>query len=135
VKPVFADRAALLLAPLDAAVASLPTPAASPGALVTPAAQPGAPPAASLVTQPSEQAKITQSMAKLILEYCQAARSVPAIMDKVGIKHRSYFKKNHLDPLVEAGFITPTYPSKSRHPDQGYIITDAGRARFAQLSQ
>jgi DNA-binding PadR family transcriptional regulator len=56
-------------------------------------------------------------------------------MDKAGIKHRSYFKKNHLDPLVEAGFITPTHPGKPRHPDQGYILTDAGRAHLAKLSQ
>lgn len=135
VKPVFAERAALLLAPLDTAtpVPAVATPPAPPS-LVTPAAVPTKQPPGSLVTQPSDQAEDAQSTARVILAFCQAARSVPAIMEKVGIKHRSYFKKNHLDPLVEAGFIAPTHPGQPRHPDQGYLTTAAGKARLTELS-
>jgi len=134
VKPVFAERAAVLLAPLDTAtpVPTVATPS-TPPSLVTPAALPARQPPANLVTQPSDQAEDARSTARMILEFCQAARSVPAIMEKVGIKHRSYFKKNHLDPLVEAGFIVPTHPGQPRHPDQGYVTTDAGKARLTEL--
>jgi ATP-dependent DNA helicase RecG len=134
VKAVFAERAEVLLAPLDAA-ASVPVVTATPppANLVTPVADAPAPPAPNLVTQPSDQAEVTQT-ARVILEFCQAARSVPAIMEKVGIKHRSYFKKNHLDPLVEAGFIAPTHPGQPRHPDQGYLTTETGKAHLTELS-
>jgi ATP-dependent DNA helicase RecG len=135
VKPVFADRATVLLAPLDMAPASsLAVPPTSPAALGAAGQQSDVRSQDSLVTHPSDQACDIPSIEQEILEFCQAARSVPAIMGKIGIKHRSYFKKHHLDPLVESGLIMPTRPGQPRHPDQGYITTGAGRAYLIELS-
>lgn len=108
--------------------------AAQPAAASTPAAPPPTQPPVNLVTQLSDQAGDSPAKTKVILDFCQAARSVPAIMEKVGIRHRSYFKKNYLDPLLDAGLLTPTHPGQPRHPDQGYLTTEAGRAKLTELS-
>lgn len=135
-KPVFAERAESLLAPLGDAA---PAPAApisdpaQPATLGTPTAPPTQP-TTNLVTQGSDQVADDGSKTKLILEFCLAARSVPAIMEKVGIRHRSYFKKNYLDPLLDVGLLAATHPRQPRHPDQGYLTTDAGKAKLAELS-
>lgn len=133
-KPVFAERAESLLAPLGDAAPVVAAPAAQPAAAGTPAAPPPTQPSVNLVTQPSDQAGDSSAKTKVILDFCQAARSVPAIMEKVGIRHRSYFKKNYLDPLLDAGLLTPTHPGQPRHPDQGYLTTEAGRAKLTELS-
>lgn len=133
-KPVFAERAESLLAPLGDAAPVVAAPAAQPAAAGSPAAPPPTQPPVSLVTQPSDQVSEHPAKTKVILDFCQAARSVPAIMEKVGIRHRSYFKKNYLDPLLDAGLLTATHPGQPRHPDQGYLTTEAGRAKLAELS-
>lgn len=43
------------------------------------------------------------------------------LMDKVGIKSRSSFKKNYLDPLLESGIIEMTIPDKPVSRNQRYI--------------
>jgi len=43
------------------------------------------------------------------------------LMDKVGIKSRSSFKKNYLDPLLESGMIEMTIPDKPMSRNQRYI--------------
>ena len=43
------------------------------------------------------------------------------LMDKVGIKSRSSFKKNYLDPLLESGVIEMTIPDKPMSRNQRYI--------------
>jgi ATP-dependent DNA helicase RecG len=89
----------------------------------------------SLGTRP-EAAEIARPTATAIaiLEFCRGAgRSVPAIMEKSGFTHRSFFKTNHLDPLVDAGWLRPTQPKNPRHPDQGYVITEQGLAILRSL--
>jgi Fic family protein len=43
------------------------------------------------------------------------------LLDKVGIKSRSSFKKNYLDPLLESGIIEMTIPNKPMSRNQRYI--------------
>jgi ATP-dependent DNA helicase RecG len=71
--------------------------------------------------------------APAILAFCRAAQGGLAIMDKVGVNHRTFFKKKHLDPLIRLGLLRPTHPDKPRHPDQGYITTDAGKSLLESL--
>ena len=88
-----------------------------------------------LVTQPEavEIARPTTT-AIVILEFCRGVgRGVPAIMEKIGVTHRSHFKTNSLDPMVEAGWLRPLHPDNPRHPDQGYATTDKGIALLASL--
>lgn len=93
-------------------------------------------PAATSVTRPAtgELARPTTT-GIAILEFCRGAgRSVPAIMEKVGFTHRSFFKSTHLDALVDAGWLRPTQPENPRHPDQGYVTTEQGLAILGTLS-
>ena len=85
-------------------------------------------PETSLVT-PTEGNKIARPTATgiAILQFCRGAgRGVPAIMEKLGVSHRSFFKENHLDTLVGAGWLRQTHPQNPRHPDQGYVTTEQG---------
>lgn len=43
------------------------------------------------------------------------------LMEKVGIKSRSSFKKHYLDPLLESGLIEMTIPNKPMSRNQRYI--------------
>jgi ATP-dependent DNA helicase RecG len=84
-------------------------------------------------TGSSELAEKLPETASAILAFCRAAQGGLAIMDKVGVSHRTFFKKKHLDPLIRLGFLRPTHPNKPRHPDQGYITTDAGKSLLESL--
>ncbi len=121
-----------------AKVGGLPAPESTvPAEAPRPASEPpqAAQLATSLVTPPATQ-KLARPTATgiAILEFCRGAgRSVPAIMEKIGVTHRSFFKTNHLDPIVEAGWLRPTQPENPRHPDQGYVTTEQGVAMLSSL--
>jgi ATP-dependent DNA helicase RecG len=125
-KPVFAQRAAELIAPLAGAAPVSATPTgASTTNLTTPVGQP--PP--SLVTPATiPVATALPPQQEAILRFCDVARSVPALLEHMGMTNRSYFKKRHLDPLIARGLLRPTHPQNPRHPDQGYLTTAQGRA-------
>ena len=133
-KPVFLERAHELLAPISSTPAAT-APVAS-GGLVAGQTEQSAPTAPTVVTPSSVQKIARPTMAGItILQFCRGAgRSVPAIMEKTGFTHRTFFKTNHLDPLVEAGWLRPTQPDNPRHPDQGYVTTDQGLAILGTLS-
>ena len=85
----------------------------------------------NLVTEGTDQAPPSlRPTERLILEYCEAARGLTAIMEKAGFTNRTFFRTNHLQTLVEVGFLRLTHPGKPRHPDQGYVTTDSGKARL-----
>jgi Fic family protein len=47
--------------------------------------------------------------------------STVELMEKVGLKSRSSFKKNYLDPLLDSGMIEMTIPTKPMSRNQRYI--------------
>ena len=49
-----------------------------------------------------------------------------AIMAAVGVSGRWYFRKRHLDPLIRSGVLRMTHPDQPSHPDQAYVLTEAG---------
>ena len=61
-----------------------------------------------------------------IIEICDTPRSLIAIMDAVGVTGRGYFKQRHLDPLLRGGVLRMIYPRQRQHPDQAYVLTEAG---------
>ncbi len=133
-KAIFRERAAELLSAIAAASAG-PAPANSTRSPTDPTAPPLATPVAVSLVTPSA-APVDANLpatAPVILEFCRVGRGVPAIMEKAGISHRSFFKKNHLDPLLAARFLRPTHPENPRHPDQGYVTTERGLALLASL--
>ena len=61
-----------------------------------------------------------------IVTLCDVPRLLAELMDEFGVVNRGYFKKRHLDPLIQDGLIAMTNPAKPRAPGQRYILTEAG---------
>ena len=58
---------------------------------------------------------------EMILSYCESPRSRRQIQEHIGIRNRSYFKNEILDPLVEQGRLAMTIPDKPTSKNQKYI--------------
>ncbi len=65
---------------------------------------------------------------RAIVEACDIPRSLAELMERAGVSHRSYFRRKHLKPLLEAGLVRMTNPNNPRAPNQKYVLTDAGDA-------
>ena len=90
------------------------------GSLVTD--QPGDP-AGYLVTP--LLTKLTDNQRKVI-QLCEVARKQADLMREMGFTHRTFFRRTHLDPLIRARLIRMTHPDEPNHPDQAYVVTEAG---------
>jgi ATP-dependent DNA helicase RecG len=84
--------------------------------------QPG-PPSGNLVTQ--RLTNLTDQQRR-ILQLSEVPRTQADIMSVVGMSHRSFFRRKHLDPLIQAGLIRMTHPDEPNHPNQAYVVTEAG---------
>lgn len=65
---------------------------------------------------------------KTIMIICSVPRTRADLMERTGLNHRAFFRRKHLDPLVRAGLIRMTRPNEPNHPDQAYVVTEAGLA-------
>lgn len=65
---------------------------------------------------------------KTIMIICSVPRTRADLMERTGLNHRAFFRRKHLDPLVRAGLIRMTRPNEPTHPDQAYVVTEAGLA-------
>ena len=71
-----------------------------------------------------------------IIAACDVPRSLSELLERAGMKHRGYFRRTHLLPLVRAGIVTMTNPEKPRAVNQRYVLTDAGVAlRAAHIAK
>ena len=61
-----------------------------------------------------------------IIEICDAPHSLQAIMRALGVAGRGYLKRRHLDPLLRGGVLRMTHPDQPKHPNQAYVLTEAG---------
>lgn len=84
--------------------------------------QPG-PEAVSLVTP--KLTKFTEQQRK-ILAFCEVPRTQADLMKALGVSHRTFFRRTHLEPLIKANLVQMTHPEEPNHPSQAYIITEAG---------
>ena len=57
---------------------------------------------------------------------CDVPRSLADIVGELGIRHRGYFRRTHLKPLLRGGVLRMTHPGQPKHPDQAYVLTEAG---------
>lgn len=64
---------------------------------------------------------------QLILDLCETPKSLLELMGRAGMTHRTFFRRRHLQPLVEAGFVRMTNPARPQAANQRYVLTDAGR--------
>lgn len=61
-----------------------------------------------------------------IVGICEAPRTAAAIMEHLGLTHRSFFRQKHLEPLLRGRVLAMTHPESPNHPDQAYFLTPAG---------
>ena len=76
---------------------------------------------AQVTAQVTEQVEIRDRIAK-ILKFCEEPRSLKEMMQFLKLKHRIYFLKEILQPLLREGHIERTIPDKPRSRFQKYIV-------------
>ena len=55
-----------------------------------------------------------------LLEYCKEPRDRDEMMKFLGIKHRTTFRSDYLNPLLDEGKIAMTIPEKPRSKNQKF---------------
>ena len=63
-----------------------------------------------------------------IVDTCETPRSMAELLDRVGMTHRTFFSRTHLQPLLDAGIVRMTNPGNPRAANQRYVLTGAGAA-------
>ncbi len=63
-----------------------------------------------------------------VIMFCDEPRSLTDILVELGFAHRTFFRRAHLEPLLRSGVLRMTRPYKPNHPDQAYVLTEAGIA-------
>ena len=61
-----------------------------------------------------------------ILKFCKTEKSIQEIMQLMGLKHRTYFRKNILKLLLDNKLLELTNPDSPNSPKQKYITTKKG---------
>ena len=69
--------------------------------------------------------KLTDIQRKVI-QLCEVARKQADLMREMGFTHRTFSRRTHLEPLIRARLIRMTHPNEPNHPDQAYVVTEAG---------
>jgi len=69
--------------------------------------------------------KLTEHQRK-ILSLCDVPRSQADLMKALGLSHRTFFRRKHLEPLIKANLVSMTHPGEPNHPSQAYVVTEAG---------
>ena len=83
-------------------------------------------PSGSLSTAQAEPLTKLSANQRKIIEICDVPHSLTAIMRALGVTGRGYFKQRHLDPLLRGGVLRMTHPDQLQHPNQAYVLTEAG---------
>ena len=58
--------------------------------------------------------------ARRVLEFCRIPQGILEMMEEVGYKSRTSFRRNVFTPLLEAGLLVPEYKDKPNSPKQRY---------------
>jgi ATP-dependent DNA helicase RecG len=75
--------------------------------------------------------QVTKQVA-IMLKAANEPRTLRELQNMAGLKHRPHFIKAYLEPLLAAGWLEMTIPSKPRSSKQHYRTTDQGRKVIAQ---
>ena len=86
----------------------------------------------SLVTDQGPRFEHLDKTAWKIVAFCDVPRSMAEIMAQLKLTHRTFFRRNHLEPLLLGGLLRMTHPDQPSHPDQAYVLTNAGAALKAR---
>ena len=66
-----------------------------------------------------------------IIELCEVSRKQADLMREIGLTHRTFFRRKYLEPLIQAKLIRMTHPDETNHPNQAYVVTEAGLGLLA----
>lgn len=61
---------------------------------------------------------------RILLEFCRTPRKLLEIQEFMNYKHRTYFRKKLLNPLIKGGLLKLAIPEKSTSPKQKYYSED-----------
>ncbi len=63
--------------------------------------------------------------------------TIPAneIMKTLQLKGEDNFRKRHLHPSIDSGFVRSLYPDAPKRRDQAYYLTEKGLALYAEISK
>ena len=75
--------------------------------------------------QPQQLQNLTENQWKIVM-FCDVPRSVAYMISELGLTHRTFFRRNHLEPLLQGGVLRRTHPEQPNHPDQAYVLTEDG---------
>jgi len=75
---------------------------------------------------PSKYPASTQQ-ARVVLSFCQEARTRDTIQKRLKLKDREHFRSRILKPLLDYGLLKMLYPDKPNSPKQEYLITTKGK--------
>ena len=79
-----------------------------------------------LVTDRASALQSLDEVAWEILMFCDVPRPIADIMGQLGLTHRTFFRRNHLEPLLVGGVLRMVHPDQPNHPHQAYVLTEAG---------
>jgi ATP-dependent DNA helicase RecG len=71
--------------------------------------------------------KLSEQQRKIVL-MCDVYRSLADLMKQLGITHRTFFRRSHLEPLLQNGVLVMRHPDVPNHPDQAYTLSPTGVA-------
>jgi ATP-dependent DNA helicase RecG len=80
----------------------------------------------NLVTAGSRPLQKLSEIQWKIVMFCDIPRPMATIMEHLGMTHRTFFRRTHLEPLVQGSVLRMTYPNQPNHPEQSYVLTEAG---------
>ena len=75
---------------------------------------------AQKTAQKEEKTAQKKERINALLEYCKKPRDRNEMMKFLGIKHRTTFRNDYLNPLLDAGKIAMTIPDKPRSKNQKF---------------
>lgn len=61
-----------------------------------------------------------------ILEHLTSRMKRSELFERMKLTNQSYNRTKYLDPILEAGWIKEEFPQVKTHPNQTYLITEAG---------
>lgn len=80
------------------------------------------------VTNLIDQPKIELShKQRQLIDVLEGEMSLKQLMVALGVSHRSHFKNNQLQPLIDNGLVAQTHPENINHQDQAYFLSEHGR--------
>ena len=68
---------------------------------------------------------MTEKQWKIVM-FCDVPLSVADMMGELGRTHRTFFRRNHLEPLMRSGVLRMTPLDQPNHPEQACVLTEVG---------